>query len=67
MPYGTDTLQVEEIGSRACEHAFKQGASVLLLPVIPVGPTVPAPVTRSEINSHSWATRTSAGVIFYFK
>jgi hypothetical protein len=41
--------------------------SVLLLPVIPVGPTVPAPVTRSEINSHSWATRTSAGVIFYFK
>jgi hypothetical protein len=41
--------------------------SVLLLPVIPVGPTVPAPVTRSEINSHSWATRTGAGVIFYFK
>lgn len=41
--------------------------SVLLLPVIPVGPTIPAPVTRSEINSHSWATRTSAGAIFYLR
>jgi hypothetical protein len=41
--------------------------SVLLLPVIPVGPSVPAPVTRSEINSHSWGTRTGAGVIFYLK
>jgi creatinine amidohydrolase len=37
MPYGTDTLQVEEIGSRACEHALKRGASVLLLPAIPYG------------------------------
>src|SRR5881275_1670608 len=35
MPYGTDTLQVEEIGSRACEQAYKQGASVLLLPTMP--------------------------------
>lgn len=37
MPYGTDTLQVEEIGSRACEYAHRQGASVLLLPTIPYG------------------------------
>src|SRR5437879_8643007 len=37
MPYGTDTLQVEEIGARACEYAFKQGASVLLLPAMPFG------------------------------
>jgi creatinine amidohydrolase len=37
MPYGTDTLQVEEIGSRACEFAFKQGARVLLLPAMPYG------------------------------
>src|SRR3954463_13521800 len=37
MPYGTDTLQVEEIGSRACEYAYKQGASGLLLPAMPYG------------------------------
>ena len=37
MPYGTDTLQVEEIGSRACEFASKRGAAVLLLPAIPYG------------------------------
>jgi creatinine amidohydrolase len=37
MPYGTDTLQVEEIGSRACERAFRKGAEVLLLPAMPFG------------------------------
>jgi creatinine amidohydrolase len=37
MPYGTDTLQVDEIGSRACEHAHRKGAAVLLLPTIPYG------------------------------
>jgi creatinine amidohydrolase len=37
MPYGTDTLQVEEIGRRACEYAFKAGAKVVLLPAVPFG------------------------------
>src|SRR4051812_36483195 len=37
MPYGTDNYQVEEIGSRACEAATKNGAKVLLLPTIPFG------------------------------
>ncbi len=37
MPYGTDTYQVDEIGSRACEFAFAQGAKVLLLPTMPFG------------------------------
>jgi creatinine amidohydrolase len=37
MPYGTDTIQVEEIGRRACEFAFAKGAPVLLLPVMPFG------------------------------
>jgi creatinine amidohydrolase len=37
MPYGTDTLQVEEIGRRACEHATKAGAKVILLPALPFG------------------------------
>jgi len=42
--------------------------SSILLTIIPVVPNVPAPVTRSvESNSHSWGTRTGAGVIFYFK
>jgi creatinine amidohydrolase len=37
MPYGTDNFQVEEIGSRACERAYRAGARVLLLPTIPYG------------------------------
>ncbi|MBI3408883.1 MAG: creatininase family protein [Planctomycetes bacterium] len=37
MPYGTDTLQVEEIGRRCCEKAYAAGARVLLLPVVPFG------------------------------
>jgi creatinine amidohydrolase len=37
MPYGTDTLQVEEIGRRACAFATDAGAKVVLLPAIPFG------------------------------
>lgn len=37
MPYGTDTLQVEELGQRACERAYQAGARVVLLPPIPYG------------------------------
>jgi len=49
-------------------HTRTTLTSTILLSIIPVGPNVPAPVTRSvETNSHSWATRTGAGVIFYFK
>src|SRR5947208_7485515 len=35
MPYGTDNFEVEEIGRRACERAYKIGAKVVLLPTIP--------------------------------
>src|SRR6516162_8589364 len=37
MPYGTDTLQVEEIGRRACAYATDAGAKVVLLPAVPFG------------------------------
>jgi creatinine amidohydrolase len=37
MPYGTDTLQVEEIGRRACEYATNAGAKVVVLPALPFG------------------------------
>src|ERR1700756_2239334 len=37
MPYGTDNFEVEEIGRRACEKAYRAGAKVLLLPTIPYG------------------------------
>lgn len=37
MPYGTDNYQVEEIGRRACAAAYKNGAKVLLLPLVPFG------------------------------
>jgi creatinine amidohydrolase len=37
MPYGTDVFQVEQVGRRACERAYKKGAGVLLLPTVPFG------------------------------
>jgi creatinine amidohydrolase len=37
MPYGTDNFEVEEVGSRACERAYRVGAKVILLPTIPYG------------------------------
>jgi creatinine amidohydrolase len=37
MPYGTDTIQVEEIGRRACAHAWEKGGRVALLPAMPYG------------------------------
>src|SRR3954469_12119745 len=37
MPYGTDNFQVEEIGRRACEYAYRAGAKATLLPLIPFG------------------------------
>src|SRR5262245_22279327 len=49
-------------------HSHTTSTSRLLLPVIPVGLNLPSPVSQSiEANSHSWNTRTGAGVIFYFK
>src|SRR5437588_7671626 len=37
MPYGTDIFQVEELGRRACQHAYDAGARVALLPTVPYG------------------------------
>ena len=37
MPYGTDNYEVEAIGDRCCERAYRAGAPVLLLPTIPYG------------------------------
>jgi creatinine amidohydrolase len=37
MPYGTDNYEVEAIGQRACERAYRAGAKVLLLPGVPFG------------------------------
>ena len=31
LPYGTDHYEAEDIGSRVCEAAYKQGAKVVLL------------------------------------
>ncbi|HEX2973800.1 MAG TPA: creatininase family protein, partial [Tepidisphaeraceae bacterium] len=37
LPYGTDTFQIDQMGRRACEAAYKRGAKVLLLPTVPFG------------------------------
>ncbi len=37
LPYGTDTLEAEHIGSRICEAAFQRGSRVVMLPTIPYG------------------------------
>lgn len=37
LPYATDTLEADTIGSLACEAAAQRGAKVVLLPTIPYG------------------------------
>lgn len=37
LPYGTDTMQVDVVGSMACQRASERGARVILLPAIPYG------------------------------
>ena len=37
LPYGTDSLEVETLGSQACQAAWQRGAKVVLLPTIPYG------------------------------
>jgi creatinine amidohydrolase len=37
LPYGTDTLQVDVIGGRACALAYERGARVVMLPALPYG------------------------------
>ena len=37
MPYGTDTLQVDELARRACALAGAKGARVIQLPAVPFG------------------------------
>ncbi len=37
LPYSTDTLQAESIGSRVGEAAWNEGARVIILPAIPYG------------------------------
>lgn len=37
LPYATDTLEAEHIGSRICAAAHERGAKVILLPTIPFG------------------------------
>jgi creatinine amidohydrolase len=37
LPYGTDNLEVEAVGGRACGYAYQAGAKVLLLPTLPYG------------------------------
>jgi creatinine amidohydrolase len=37
MPYGTDNYQLDVIGRRACERAYRAGAKVILLPTMPYG------------------------------
>jgi hypothetical protein len=48
-------------------HTRSSFTSVFLQPVIPVGINVSPVAQFEETNSHSWSTRTGAGVIFYFK
>jgi len=37
LPYTTDNIQAEEIAARGAERAWKQGAKVVVLPVVPCG------------------------------
>jgi creatinine amidohydrolase len=37
LPYGTDNFEVEAVGRRVCERAYRAGAAVTLLPTMPYG------------------------------
>ncbi len=37
LPYGNDAMTTELVGDLICEHAYRQGAKVALLPCIPYG------------------------------
>lgn len=37
LPYGTDLFEAGEIAGRACEAAYRRGASVVMLPPVPYG------------------------------
>ena len=50
LPYGTDTLEGEAIGSRACEAAWNRGAKVVLLPTIPYGTETNQSQCRLSMN-----------------
>ena len=50
LPYGTDTLQAEAIGSRVCEAAWNRGAKVVMLPAIPYGTETNQAKCRLSMN-----------------
>ena len=50
LPYGTDTLQADAIGSRACEAAWNAGAKVVMLPPIPYGTETNQAKCRLSMN-----------------
>ncbi|MEQ9411362.1 MAG: creatininase family protein [Fuerstiella sp.] len=50
LPYGTDTLQAEAIGSRVCEAAWNRGAKVVMLPPIPYGTETNQAECRLSMN-----------------
>ena len=50
LPYGTDTLEAEAIGSRVCEAAWNKGAKVVLLPTIPYGTETNQSQCRLSMN-----------------
>ena len=37
LPYGTDTLEADQIAGQSCEAAWRRGARVVLLPTVPYG------------------------------
>ncbi len=50
LPYGTDTLEAEAIGSRVCEAAWNRGAKVVLLPTVPYGTETNQSQCRLSMN-----------------
>lgn len=50
LPYGTDTIEAQEIGDRICHAAWRAGARVALLPAIPFGTTTNQSGVRLTLN-----------------
>src|SRR5881396_1774204 len=37
LPYSTDNIETEEVAARAAERAWKAGAKLVVLPIVPFG------------------------------
>ena len=64
LPYGTDTIQVDVIGTRACALATDRGAKVVMLPALHVWNIMRA-VAGGMIYAAAWLQIVNIGLTVF--